>query len=370
MRVLLWGELFWPYIGGAELFAAKLLLALRERGYELAVVTSHDYLDLPDEADYRGTPVYRFPFRTALQPEHLDQLMSLRRRVAALCQAWKPNVIHLNGISPSAFFCTYAAQASGAALVVRLNQELTPTQSRGGAGTLLETVLRRATWVTGVSAATLEEARHFVPEIAGRLSLIYNGVDAPSQTPVPAPAGPPRILCLGRLAYQKGFDLAIAAFPPILLRWPRARLIVAGDGTERAALQEQAAALGIAAAVDFVGWVAPDAVPALLSGVTMVMIPSRSEGLPTVALQAAAMGRPVVATRTGGLAEVVQHGQTGLLTDKDSGALGAALAALLEQPDVAIRMGIAAWRRAQEMFDEKRGVDAYDELYRKLAAHQ
>jgi len=54
MRVLFWSELFWPYIGGAEVFATKLLMALRERGHEVVVVTRQDSPDLPNEAQYRG----------------------------------------------------------------------------------------------------------------------------------------------------------------------------------------------------------------------------------------------------------------------------------------------------------------------------
>ena len=66
MRVLFWSELFWPYIGGAEVLASKLLPALRNRGYEFIVVTSQDYLGLPDEGQYEGIPIYRLPFRKAL----------------------------------------------------------------------------------------------------------------------------------------------------------------------------------------------------------------------------------------------------------------------------------------------------------------
>ena len=60
MRVLFWSELFWPYIGGAEVFATKLLVALRQRGYEIIVVTRQDSPDLALEDQYRGIPVHIF----------------------------------------------------------------------------------------------------------------------------------------------------------------------------------------------------------------------------------------------------------------------------------------------------------------------
>src|ERR1700690_3140223 len=111
VRVLLWGELFWPTVGGAELFAAKVMGALRPRGYEFAVVASHDHAGLPDEDRYRGIPVYRFRFREALTPARIEELPALRRRVAALCRDPAPELIHLNGIGPNAFFCLQVAGA-------------------------------------------------------------------------------------------------------------------------------------------------------------------------------------------------------------------------------------------------------------------
>ena len=80
------------------------------------------------------------------------------------------------------------------------------------------------------------------------------------------------------------------------------------------------------------GWVEPSGVPALLNTATVVLMPSRREGLPLVGIQAALMARPIVAAaRAGGLPEIVVHGQTGLLVEKeDSRALAAAVAYLLD----------------------------------------
>jgi hypothetical protein len=90
MRVLLWSDLFWPYVGGPEILAARLMPALRDRGHEFLVVTSHDSLDLPDEARYEGIPVRRFPFRAATASGDLAGLRALRSEVAALKRAFAP----------------------------------------------------------------------------------------------------------------------------------------------------------------------------------------------------------------------------------------------------------------------------------------
>jgi len=368
-RVLVWGELFWPYVGGAELFAARLMADLAPRGYEFAVVTSHDHLDLPDEEIFRGVPVRRFPFRHALATRRVEDLMEQRQRVVAHLEAWSPQVVLLNGVASSAFFCLPAVRAAGASLLLRLNSQ--PVRLSGGArpraGSLIERVLGSTDWVASASADALEQATSILPAVATRSSVVYSGVETPAESPAPPPPGPPRIVCLGRLVDDKGFDLALAAFARIAASRPAARLVLAGDGPARAALERQASALGLAAQVEFRGWVLPGEVAQVLSEASVVLMPSRTEGLPGVALESAACGRAVVASRVGGLPEIVVHGETGLLVDLEPAAIAAALEALLGEPGEAARMGLAAWRRARAVFDRARCLDAYDELLRRLA---
>jgi hypothetical protein len=66
IRILFWSGPFWPYTRGAEIFASKLFLAFRERGYEIIVVTRQDAPDLLLEDQNKGIAVYRLPFWTAL----------------------------------------------------------------------------------------------------------------------------------------------------------------------------------------------------------------------------------------------------------------------------------------------------------------
>lgn len=86
-----------------------------------------------------------------------------------------------------------------------------------------------------------------------------------------------------------------------------------------------------------------------------------------VALQAALMARPVVATRVGGLTEAVAHQQTGLLIENgDVHGLEEAIAFLLNDPQVATKMGMAGRERVQKYFTWQSCLDAYDVLYKKL----
>lgn len=368
VRVLFWSEQFWPTIGGIEVWSANLLPALRERGYEIIVVTSHGSLDLPDTAQYKGIPIFRFPFWKALLDRNIDQLMELKRQVARLKRSFEPHLVHFNLTGPSVYFHVETAHAHGAPLLVSLHQPLHRQNQTGCPHTLVGHALRSADWVSAGSLAVLQEARLLAPEITARSSLIYYGLDAPALAPEPLPVNAPRLLCLGRLVPEKGFDLALTAFAAISDRFPHVRLTIASGGPARPALERQATDLGLTDRVDFVDWIEFDRIPSLMNSASMVLMPSRSlEGFGLVALEAALMARPVVGTRCGGLPEVVIDGTTGLLVAiDDSSALADAIAYLLTHPDLATEMGKAARSRAQDLFGLKRHIDAFDSLYRRL----
>ncbi len=365
-RILFWTELFWPYIGGVQILAAKTLPILRQRGYQFAVITSHGDRDLPDVDSYEGLPVYRFRFWQALAARDIDLLSDARHRVAELKRAFKPHLIHINFTDPSVFFHFQTAQAYPAPMLVSLRVGL-PKQSFAS-DSLLQRSFSSAAWVTANSKALLAEARGLFPEISSMSSVIYNGLDSPDIPIEALPLDGPRLVCAGRLVSDKGFDIALAAMASLVKRFPTLQMTIVGDGPARVQLQQQAIDLGMAKAVTFVGWVDPGQIPTFMKSATIVIMPSRwEEAFGLVALEAALMARPVVATRVGGLPEVVVDGETGLLVQKDdSGALAGAVAFLLDHPEQAMSMGNAGRLRAREVFSLARYVDAYDSLYRRL----
>jgi glycogen(starch) synthase len=368
MRVLFWSSTFLPNIGGIEVLAAKLLPALRERGYEPIVVTSLRSPALPVETFYEGIPVYRFPF--PFSANDIDQVIRLRQQIAQLKRTFAPDLIHINGTHTSVFFHLITANVSPVPSLVTLHNERFADdrpELNADNDMILGRILRSADWVSCVSAAVLADVRRLVPETAPRSSVIHNGLDLPRVIPASLPFHAPRLLCLGRLIPRKGFDVALAAFAAIAGRFPSARMLVAGDGPARTTLENQAAELGLRDLVDFVGWTAPKNVAALINTATLVVMPSRREPFGLVALEAAQMARPIVATRVGGLTEVVEHEQTGLLVENENAnELADAMAMLLERPGIATRMGQTARSRAIERFSWTRCVDAYDTIYRKL----
>jgi glycosyltransferase involved in cell wall biosynthesis len=167
---------------------------------------------------------------------------------------------------------------------------------------------------------------------------------------------------LGRLDRMKGYDLLLAA----LARVPRTRLVVLGEGAERAALEAQAAELGLDDRVEFRGF---DPAPRKhLAEWDVFCLPSRSEGFPLSVVEAMLAGLPVVASRVGSVAEAVDDGRTGLLVEKDDvDGLTAALVALTD-PRRREEMGRAGRELAATRFTAARMADAYRRLYVELLA--
>jgi len=368
MRILFWSETFWPRIGGVENLAARLLPALRSRGYEFAVVTWEN-VEKPDQIRYQDIPVYRFPFFSGRPQGGLGSMIENRREVIRLKQQLAPDVIHINSYGRSVLFHLNTTSAHEAPVLVTLHQAL--ADEPVAYDSLLGHLLRTANWVTSCSNAVLANTRQLVPEVIPCSSVILNALEPPPFDPQPISFDPPRILCLGRLVPEKGFDLALAAFAAVLDRFSSARLVIAGDGRERERLQQQMNQLNLTGSVEFVGNVEPEKVAHLIDAATLVLIPSRLEGFGLVALEAGSMARPVVATCAGGLPEVIIHETTGLLVDQEnSSALARAITFLLDHPEVAVQMGQAGRRRVREQFSWERCVDAYDTVYQKLDATQ
>jgi glycogen(starch) synthase len=120
------------------------------------------------------------------------------------------------------------------------------------------------------------------------------------------------LLLVGRLVYEKGFQLALAALPGLIERVPNLRFLVAGSGPHEAALRAQADALGVSQRGTFVGWIGDDLLHSLYRIADLCVVPSIYEPFGLVALEAMACGCPCIVADTGGLREVVSREDVGL----------------------------------------------------------
>ncbi len=177
------------------------------------------------------------------------------------------------------------------------------------------------------------------------------------------------VLTLAALVPRKGVDVLIRGLAALRGSTPRTVLLVAGDGPERARLEELARELGVGASVRFLGQREDKA--ELLAACDVFALASRAEGLGVAALEAMALARPVVVSRVGGLGEAVVDGRTGLLVEPgDVAGLAAALARLRDDPALRARLGAQGPVRVHEGFEVEQMVASYERLYREVLAEE
>jgi glycogen synthase len=167
--------------------------------------------------------------------------------------------------------------------------------------------------------------REHVADIYGleerRIAVIPNGIDPSELVPVDdldhlraqfAAPDERLVLLVGRLVYEKGFQLALEALPGLLERLGNVRFIVAGSGTHEVELRKQASELGLDEHGTFLGWIGDDVLHSLYRIADLTVVPSIYEPFGLVALEAMASGCPCLVADTGGLREVVPHESVGL----------------------------------------------------------
>ncbi len=204
-----------------------------------------------------------------------------------------------------------------------------------------------------------------------RRTRIASGVDttefSPGPTPIDRELPPrPRVLFLGRLHAQKNLPVLLDAWPDVR-RHVAATLLLAGEGPERAALQNHAARLGVADSVQFLG--AVERPIEYLRAADVVVLPSVAEGMSNSLLEAMAAACPVAVSRIGGNTDLVDDRRTGMLADPASAATwSAAILELLANPDRARELGVAARALVMSQFSIEQVVSRYVELYERLLA--
>jgi glycogen synthase len=365
MRILLWSSTFWPHIGGVEVLGARFVAALRERGHEVVVLARRDTDDLPAYGALDGAQIVRHRFRQPLERGDVEGIVAARRAVRELRSRFAPDVVHLYHLGPDVLFHELTRDAHPAPTVVTLHQPFTGELLRSDVA--LGRALRDADWIAACSASVLSAARRQIPAIGARSSVVLNRLPPPGVQSKPLPTEPPAVLLVGRIVPQKGFDLGIEAFARVREQRPECRLVIAGDGVERHALEHKAEALGLNGAVEFTGWIHPRDVPALINRATVVAMPSRFEPFGLVALEAAQMRRPVVGFAVDGLAEAVAHGETGILVEPGHvDALASAILSLIDQPALAETLGDAGWARASRRTGWNTHVEAYERIYERV----
>jgi glycosyltransferase involved in cell wall biosynthesis len=173
------------------------------------------------------------------------------------------------------------------------------------------------------------------------------------------------ILTLSRLAPDKGIDHLIEAAAILPLAEHRIRIVIAGDGPNRARLEQRARSLGVTDRVTFLGY--RQDVADLLAACDLVVLPSLREGLSMSLLEAMAAGKPIIATSIGSQIEVASHGDMArLVPPADAPALAEAIVQFARDPALMARLATSARILYASHYTEARMLEAYRQLYFEL----
>ncbi|PRD41931.1 glycosyl transferase [Phyllobacterium phragmitis] len=232
----------------------------------------------------------------------------------------------------------------------------------GYAQSVFHRLYSRADRIVAVSKSVADDIAQACDLPRDQVVTIYNAVagpvlDAKATEPLDhpwfAPGAPPVVLGVGKLKPQKDFPTLLRAFAA-LRREREARLIILGEGPDRAELEALARELGVASDVAFPGFVA-NPFP-YMAHAGLFVLSSTFEGLPGVLIQALACGCPVISTDCpGGSAEILENGRYGALTPVgDVGALADAMKATLDAP-----LDRDILRQRGNFFSPERAVEGY-----------
>jgi glycosyltransferase involved in cell wall biosynthesis len=379
---------YYPVLGGIENHVRELSEALAARGHRVTVLaTSLDRRTLIEHPQ-PGLTVIKAAralhlASTPISPEQLRQARQVRA-----------DLVHLHFPYPPGDLA-YLAAPGHPPLVITYHSDIVRQQTLLLAyRPLLEWTLRRAARIIATSPNYLVSSQ-FLRRHAAKCAVVPLGIDearfaqadparvaairshftedrgwriedryaAPRDPPSSILHPQPLLLFVGRLRYYKGLHVLLEAMPLI-----RARLVIGGDGPERDRLVAQAAGLGIAERVHFLGDV-PDAdLPALYHAADVFVMPAhlRAEALGLAQIQALASGVPCVSTELGtGTSFANRHGETGLVVPPgDPAALARAINILLADPGMRQRMGTAGKQRVAALFTREHMLAGNEAVYR------
>jgi glycosyltransferase involved in cell wall biosynthesis len=374
MRLLLINSEYPPIGGGAGNATAHIARCLAHMGHETLVVTSR-FGNLPHQEQSGNLTIYRIPSLRRKQDrsgalEQLIFLFSASSWTSSLAARTRPNATLAFFGAPSGMIAYLLKKRFQIPYIVSL---------RGGdvpgfrpydfriyhklLAPFLQAVWRNSESVVANSQGLRDLARAFDSRF--EIPIIPNGVDLDVYTSPQRSWQPPLILSVGRLVYQKGFDLGLRALARLKhLDW---QWHIAGDGPEMDALKSLARDQGIGDRVVFLGWQSREELIQCYKQSNIFLLASRHEGMPNAVLEAMASGLPVIASRIAGNEELVIHEKTGLLVESENiASLTAALHGLIEDPSRAEQLGAASRQRVEASFGWENTAMQYAALLEKV----
>lgn len=410
---------FLPMVGGAEKQALAHARSLQERGLETTIVTlRHDRNWLPREVIEDVTTIRVAGTLLGGREKLAGPLRKLAYLLGLLVMSWtlwqhrkRYDVLHLYQLGlqtlPVALVCRLtgkplivSVRAAGLGKAARSHKQVSilagpldanapwlQVHERAQTDGDLEGLERLGKFAVRLTRFLLRRIHAVIVILSSQMKgylaaydfnlpgtqFIPNGVDITRFTPIDTHTSPNEraqvVICVTRLAYQKGVDVLLQAWYLVQQQFPQARLIIVGTGPSQPQLECLAQVLDIRGSIEFAGLQHDVAAQFHQGG--LAVLPSRCEGMPNAVLEAMACGLPCVATRVSGCEDIIQHGVNGLLVEpEDYQGMAQALLTLLRDPVLAEKYGQAARATIERYYSLEHVTDIYVELYQRITGRR
>ncbi len=371
MKILVLTHEFPPVGGGGGRVAQDIAHGLTQRGHKVHILTAH-LEGLPDHEMLDGVHIQRIASmrREAFRAGFADMARydwSAVMDGLKIIRAWKPDVIHAHFAVPAGAAALILSKLTGIPYLLTAHLGDVPGALPEKTGAwfrwvypLTPFIWRSAKKVVAVSEFTRQLALKHYPV---SIDVILNGIDLkslPARTTQPGTA--PHIVFAGRFMAQKNPQHLVDSLKQLThVNWC---CFMLGDGPLLESVRETVKAAGLAARIQFPGWVTPEDVLNVFAQADVLVLPSRSEGLSVVGVQALGMGLAMILSDAGGNRELLHDGENGFLFPTgDVNALTTALKTLLENPSM-LQSAQTKSRELAQKFDLEAIVGQYEGLFK------
>ncbi len=373
-------------IGGIQTHTWKLSEWLVRMGHEVSILTAGNWRTGTRSLQREGRTIIEIPYLPGRKLPFLPILAEEWAFNQAATQWLRRNnqafdIVHVQGRSGFGFSGKHGATPLVATFhgLVSVENERSGRHANASFDVRLherwatffeKKTLRRADACIAVSREMLHEIESMEPDSAARTTILPNGVDVPAEFPIPADPFvlSKTLLFVGRLDRIKGIFPLVEAMKSVR---PDVRLVMVGDGPERAELERTIEQSGLKDRILLTGALPSAQVFEHIRSSFALVLPSFHETQGIVLLEANACGKPVVASDIPGICEVVRQGETGLMTPAgDSLGLAATINQMFEHPADAIRMGAVGRQHVAEKFSWEQIALDTERLYGRVLAQK
>jgi len=382
LKIALCTDWFFPRIGGVSSHVAGLALELEKHGHEVAIITKQTN-NINGSKCFQSAKSVQLRYvkplahiSMVLVPPNLNEIREVLRKGGF-------DIVHAHhAFTPTSLLSIAAAKKLGIPAILT-NHTIFLISDAGYLWVPTSYILfpfrryiSKADRVIAVSKTAAEFIGHFTTQ--ERIIVIPNGVDIDRFRPIDSDAAnssaffvtekDPTILYVGRLVHRKGVHILLRAMPYVLEAFPRAQLLIAGNGYMYGFIKLLIKRLNIEDNVKLLGFVPDKELPELYNLSDVFVLPSLySESFGITLLEAMASGKPIVASKVGGIPEVVENGWTGILVrrgnEKD---LADAIIKILTDHSLAETLASNARKLVEERYSWSIVTEEIESVYKEV----